>query len=133
MIDKKIEERINGYIKEYNQVSDDLVKTEKGQDVLGEVLADWDRGNGFSTEFRQILLGYKVLLLTKDCSATCEAISQLVNDNGVRHKFIEKDVMRIARAEEIEYVGKKEYERNLPTEEEFSRNRVASGEQSREK
>lgn len=175
-MDKKIEEKINAYIKEYKQVTQkddemiedldkqgypidqaikiavrnskkesykkvkelyEIIKTEKGQDILGEVLLDWgDKHNWFQYEFHLILLGYKVLLLTKDISAVYKAFDHVVNDDGVKHKYIERDIMRIARAEGIEYVTKKTCEKYLPSEEEFFRHRIGEigiNKQQREK
>ena len=174
-MDKKIEEEINAYIKQYKQFvqkSDEMInflskqgydinqvfkfakriskkesykavkelyeiiKTEKGQDVLGDVLVNWQSADWFQREFHLILLGYKVLLLTKDISAVYKAVASVSNDDGVKCQYIEGDVMRIARAEGIEYVGKKTYENYMPSEEEiFSRRieKIEKNKQQREK
>ena len=104
----------------------DLVKTEKGQSVLGEVLISWRPDGAFNQDnYLNILLGYRALLLTKDWDDVKKALYR-VSDDLVADQFM-YSVFRIARAEDIGYKhkGKIWLESFVPSEEKIKQDRYA--------
>lgn len=87
-----------------------LVKSEKGQDVLGDILIIW-RGWDANSWFKYLVLGYKVLLLTKDMNVVTQVIYIVTSDTLAEETL--KAIAKIANAEKISFKGKQKFEEGL--------------------
>ena len=80
-----------------------LIKTERGQDILGDVLFKfrcWDADSWSN----YLLLGYKILLLTKDLNITKQVLNKVSGEQ--LEKEITADIIKIANAERIIFKNK---------------------------
>ena len=91
----------------------EIVKTDYGTYKLFEILDNWS-ASGDESKARHFEYALTALNQGKDLQSVSNGLQQIWDTNGMSY-FI-RDIVRIARAEGINYQGKEVYEQNLDSE-----------------